>query len=82
MYICSVYVTHLLGEDCESRSLDENFLLQLGGDIFFSGGGSSVRCASPKSTRANCRVFNNPISDLDLCYGILICKLKYKLGLK
>ena len=39
--------THLFaGEDCweSARSLEENFLLQLGGDIFFSGGGSSVRC--------------------------------------
>ena len=52
----------MAGEDCcdeSARSLEEIFLLQLGGDIFFSGGGSSVRCASPKSTRANCGVITH-----------------------
>ena len=30
----------------------------------------------------DCRVFNSPISNLNLRFGILICKLKCKLGFK
>ena len=36
----------------------------------------------PEAKSLSWRVFNSPISDLDLSFGILICKLKYKLGLK